>query len=83
MKTANVAKLKENLSAYLHDVEQGDEVLVTSHRRPVARLVPENSSSGSVRPPSLPLHTLKDLRGVKPGAPLSAVGELMADRRWR
>lgn len=35
-----VAELKARLSAYLDKVKAGEEVLVTDHGRPVARLVP-------------------------------------------
>lgn len=83
MKTVNVATLKQNLSAYLHVVEQGDEVLVTSHRRHIARLVPENNSGVTIRPPSLPLRTLASIRGVTPVKAVSAEKILLADRKAR
>lgn len=35
-----VAELKARLSAYLDKVKAGEEVVVTEHGRPVARLVP-------------------------------------------
>lgn len=35
-----VAELKARLSAYLDKVKAGEEVIVTEHGRPVARLVP-------------------------------------------
>ena len=40
MKTAPVARLKAELSRYLRLVKSGEEILVTEHRVPVARLVP-------------------------------------------
>ena len=40
MNTVSVATLKQKLSQYLRQVEQGEEVVVTSHRRRVARIVP-------------------------------------------
>ena len=84
MKTANVAELKQNLSRYLRLVEQGDEVLVTSHHRPIARLVPEPGASGlDVRPPSLPLSALDAIEGVTPATPFSAGRVLSAERRRR
>jgi prevent-host-death family protein len=39
-----VAELKARLSAYLDKVKGGEEVLVTEHGRPVARLVPVYSN---------------------------------------
>lgn len=35
-----VAELKARLSAYLDKVKAGEELLITEHGRPVARLVP-------------------------------------------
>jgi prevent-host-death family protein len=43
MKTAAVAELKAELSRYLRLVKSGEEILVTEHRVPVARLVPIES----------------------------------------
>ena len=83
MQTVSVATLKQKLSAYLHMVEQGAEVLVTSHRRPVARLVPDNGTGLAVRPPTLPVSALANIRGVKLRKPFSAVQALLEDRRRR
>ncbi|MGH7900072.1 MAG: type II toxin-antitoxin system Phd/YefM family antitoxin [Candidatus Binatia bacterium] len=43
MKTAAVARLKAELSRYLRLVKSGEEILVTEHRIPIARLVPVES----------------------------------------
>lgn len=40
MVVAGVAQLKAKLSEYLARVRGGEEVLITEHGRPVARLVP-------------------------------------------
>lgn len=40
MTRAGVAELKASLSEYLRRVKAGEEVIVTEHGRPVARLVP-------------------------------------------
>lgn len=37
---ANIRELKDHLSAYIHDVRGGVEVVITSHGVPVAKLVP-------------------------------------------
>jgi prevent-host-death family protein len=47
MKTAAVARLKAELSRYLRLVKSGEEILVTEHRIPVARLVPIDSGVGA------------------------------------
>ncbi len=40
MVQAAVSVLKAKLSAYLNRVKRGDEVLVTEHGKPIARLIP-------------------------------------------
>jgi len=40
MKTIGVRELRQRASEFLREVEQGRSVEVTSHGRPVARLVP-------------------------------------------
>lgn len=40
MATVNIADLKNNLSAYLEQVKNGEELIVKDRNRPVARLVP-------------------------------------------
>ena len=39
MKTTTVSQLKMSLSAYLRQVKTGEEVLITEHGRPIARLL--------------------------------------------
>lgn len=59
MKVAPVAKLKAGLSRYLADVKAGEEVIVTEHGKPIARLIPckvapdreELVARGIIRPP--------------------------------
>ena len=40
MKTAKIAELKANLSAYLSEVRKGETVIVCDRATPIARLVP-------------------------------------------
>ena len=40
MKIASVSELKAHLSKYLNQVKAGNEVLITDHGNPVARLMP-------------------------------------------
>ena len=44
MQTTTVSQLKMSLSAYLRQVKAGEEVVVTEHGRPIARLLPFASS---------------------------------------
>ena len=83
MKTVSVATLKQKLSEYLHFVEQGDEVVVTSHRRPVARMVPDNGTGVVIRPPTLPITALKRVKGVTPMKGFSVDADLAWDRARR
>jgi prevent-host-death family protein len=40
MKAVNIAQLKDNLSSYLKQVRNGEEMIVCDRNVPVARLVP-------------------------------------------
>ena len=83
MTTTSVAELKQNLSRYLRLVETGGEVLVTSHRRPVARLVPSGPAAVQVRAPTQPRVSIASL---DKGAPLTrrdVVEALVKERRRR
>lgn len=83
MKKVSVAKLKGGLSQYLNAVKHGDEIIVTSHRHPVARLAPlkRESSSVEIIAARLPVSSLKEIKGIKLKA--DPVAWLLADRRRR
>jgi prevent-host-death family protein len=66
---AGVAELKARLSRYLDRVKAGEEVLVTDHGRPVARIVPV---AGRVREGS------RRERLVREGALLPGRGKVRA-----
>jgi prevent-host-death family protein len=44
---ANVAKVKEHLSAYVAKAEKGEKVVICRRNRPVAELVPINEPPAS------------------------------------
>ncbi len=83
MKNVNVAELKQKLSAYLHVVEQGEEVVITSHRRPVARLSPEPTAGWLVRESKVPAAAIRKLKGLKRDPKASAEQYLYEDRSRR
>jgi len=58
-----VRELKDHLSEYLNRASAGEEVVVTSHGKPIARLAPliENPSEASV------LEQLRSQPWVRPG----------------
>lgn len=83
MLTVNVAALKEKLSYYLGLVKQGGEVLVTSHRHRVARILPASAPNSQPREPTRPVKDLRKLKGIKSRRSVSAVKMLLEDRQRR
>ena len=85
MKKVNIATLKQSLSAYIHLVENGDEIVITSHRHPVARLVREVTAAEVLgcRPPSRSVQELRKVKGIKLAGNPSGVEVLLADRSSR
>ena len=83
MNVVNVAVLKEKLSYYLSLVKSGEEVVVTSHRHRVARILPVTAPSAEIVEPTRPVKDLKKIRGIKPRRSLSGVRSLLDDRRRR
>ncbi len=83
MTTVNVATLKEKLSYYLGLVRKGQEIVVTSHRHEVARILPPSAADAKVIEPSRPVGDLRKIKGVKSRRSISAVNTLLEDRRRR
>lgn len=44
--TIGIRELRDGLSRHLADVRDGDEIIVTDHGRPIARIVPFGKESG-------------------------------------
>jgi antitoxin (DNA-binding transcriptional repressor) of toxin-antitoxin stability system len=83
MNVVNVAVLKEKLSYYLSLVKSGEEVVVTSHRHRVARILPVTAPSAEIVEPTRPVKDLKKIRGITPRRSSSGVKALLDDRRRR
>jgi antitoxin (DNA-binding transcriptional repressor) of toxin-antitoxin stability system len=83
MTIVNVATLKEKLSYYLGLVKQGQEIVVTSHRHQVARILPPSTPSAEVTKPARSVKDLKKIKGIKPRRSMSAVQTLLEDRHRR
>jgi prevent-host-death family protein len=83
MKSVSVAELKSKLSEYLAAVKSGKEIVITSHRHSIARIVPMKESATDLKiiPARKPVSTLKQIKGVKLRVDL--VADLLADRRRR
>jgi antitoxin (DNA-binding transcriptional repressor) of toxin-antitoxin stability system len=83
MNIVNVAILKEKLSYYLNLVKAGEEVVVTSHRYKVARILPVSAPSAEVMEPTRPVKDLKKIKGIKLKRSVSGVKFLLDDRGRR
>jgi prevent-host-death family protein len=83
MNIVNVANLKEKLSHYLSLVKQGQEVVVTSHRHRIARILPASAPTVEITEPTRPVKDLKKIKGVKLGRSISGLNTLLDDRRRR
>jgi prevent-host-death family protein len=63
MTDVSVRNLKNSLSEYLRRVQDGEEIIVISRRRPVARLSPLHSA-GKRTVQTVALRRLRELAGV-------------------
>jgi prevent-host-death family protein len=81
--SVSVARLKSKLSEYLNAVRKGREIIVTSHRHPIARLAPIEKSPADLKitPAKKPVSSLKKVRGLN--LKVDLVADLLADRRRR
>lgn len=43
MKKVQVNEVREKLARYLSEAEQGEEIIITKHSKPIARLLPVES----------------------------------------
>jgi prevent-host-death family protein len=77
MKTVGIREVRQKASQLIEEVQQGRELLITNHGKPVARLVPVSVQAAK------PLGSYRDLRKAVrlKGGPLSAtVAEMRNDR---
>lgn len=49
MREVNVTELRNHLPKYLASVEEGKEILITSHGRVIARILPPVDTKGEAR----------------------------------
>jgi len=93
MERVSVSKLKDQLSAYLKKVREGQTLLVTDRNKPIARLVPiadqENDSEriarlvaqGIVTPPKGPPVSIEEIRRRRPVVPGAGLLEALLEER--
>jgi len=48
MKKVKVNEVREHLAKYLSDAEKGEEIIITKHSRPIARLGPLEPSASEL-----------------------------------
>ena len=82
METVSVANLKQRLSHYLGLVKEGQEVVVTAHRRPIARVIAAEAAL-CIRPASRPVKALAGVGGVRLASRADVVAVLLEDRARR
>lgn len=83
IESVSVATLKSNLSGYLAAVKKGKEIVVTSHRHPIARIVPAEKAEDDLKiiPAKKPVSSLKKIKVIK--LSFDPVQVLLEDRRRR
>lgn len=93
MKTASISQTKNQLSALIDQVRQGETIVITDHDRPVAKLVPAQADNdeeaagalanlerkGIIRRGNSEAHRLA--APIKPRAGSSALAALLQDRQ--
>ena len=81
MTIVNTATLKQQLSHYLGLARQGKDVLITSHKRIIARLLAEEEGRLPVREPVKDAAILREIGGF--GFSGDPVGSILKERSAR
>ncbi|MDJ1370523.1 type II toxin-antitoxin system Phd/YefM family antitoxin [Gulosibacter molinativorax] len=84
MKTISVAELRQNPTAAIEDVANGETYVVTRHKHPVARLTPIDDDAVQIIPPRNPrapkLADRKDLPRKSVAEVEALIREMASDR---
>jgi prevent-host-death family protein len=93
MERVSISKLKDQLSAYLRKVEEGQTLVVTDRNRPVAQLTPiasiESESEriarlvalGVITRPKAPPLSIEEIRRMRPVVPGARLLEALLEER--
>jgi prevent-host-death family protein len=93
MEKVSISKLKDQLSAYLKKVQDGQTLLVTDRNKPVARLEPVTAATsaaqriarlveqGVVSLPKAPPLSIEEIRQMRPVAPGARLLEALLEER--
>ncbi len=84
MKRVGVAELKDQLSRHLRAVEAGEELIVTDHDRPIARIIPvDETPRVTIRPARVPFADVRDRVRAPAGWPVDSLVLLLEERQGR
>jgi len=93
MEKVSVSRLKDQLSAYLKKVQDGQTLLVTDRNKPVARLEPVTRAAsetqriarlveqGIASLPKAPPLSIEEIRRMRPAAPGARLLEALLEER--
>jgi prevent-host-death family protein len=93
MERVSISRLKDQLSAYLKKVQDGQTLLVTDRSKPVARLEPVTQAAsetqriarlveqGIVSLPKAPPLGIEEIRRMRPAAPGARLLEALLEER--
>jgi antitoxin (DNA-binding transcriptional repressor) of toxin-antitoxin stability system len=75
MKDLSVSHFKATIAASLREVQAGETLIITEHRRPIAEIRAYGADSGLIVPASAPF----SLAGTAPKEPVSGVWASLLD----
>lgn len=93
MEKVSISRLKDQLSAYLRKVQDGQTLLVTDRNKPVARLGPVAQATSATQRiarlvekgiaslPKEPPLSIEEIRRMRPGAPGARLLEALLEER--
>ncbi len=93
MEKVSISRLKDQLSAYLKKVQDGQTLLVTDRHKPIARLEPVTQlasetqriarlvEQGIVSMPKAPPISIEEIRRMRPVAPGARLLEALLEER--
>lgn len=84
MKTISIAALKDRLSEQIRATAAGEEIVITSHGHPVAKLTAYATEQPlRVQRPTRPVAMLRKIAGIPPLQAVDVVALLREDRDAR
>ena len=83
MTTVKIAKLKSHLSAYLRQVQKGEQLIVTDRETPIAKVIPYAATSERLQIMSAKEkpQIFKNLKVPRTSKPMDSLKTLLEDRK--